>query len=95
MDVELHALIQAKLFDARTAIKYTLHTPNVNSVRVTQQPAYTATLSALLLLDLMGFTDILKAMHSLCQSLESFELCPLQKSLCYAESGTSLSKSFV
>ena len=35
VDVELHALIQAELFDARTAIKYTLHTPYVNSVRIT------------------------------------------------------------
>ena len=74
VDVELHALIQAELFDARTAIKYTLHTPDVNSVRVAEQPADAATLYILLLLDLLGFTAIPRAMQSLCQFLKSFKL---------------------
>ena len=74
MDVKLHALIQAEPFDARTAIKYTLHTPDINSVRVAEQPADAATLYILLLLDLLGFTAIPRAMQSLCQLLKSFKL---------------------
>ena len=74
MDVKFHTLIQAKLLDAWTAIKYTLHTPDVNSVRVAEQPADAARLYILLLLDLLGFTAIPRAMQSLCQLLKSFEL---------------------
>ena len=55
VDVKLHALIQTELLDARTAIKGTLHTPDVDSVGAAQQPADVALLNISILLNSFKF----------------------------------------